>query len=246
MNKNKITQRRLFFDIEKENEYISEMNRLGWKLERVKLGWIYEFSKTGREEYTTVIFAEEGSKVKETEALAKRCGFEPIPHRFDGLKNVLYLCGRRDEVSPVFHNDSESLLRAHKLVKNKFITLGIICAVILAVLVFELTVFFIIPAASSGKSPSEYPLFFGLTAVFSVLTLFFAVLTVIFFRAAAGANGRLNRLKQKEAEKERRRLAKKDKPDAGRAVIHQRRAGAVDLTKQEQPQDAEKTEEKDK
>ena len=109
MSESRLKQHRLFFDIEKENEYVSEMNRLGWKLERVRLGWTYEFSKSEREEYTTVIFAEESSKVKETEAFAKRCGFELIPHRFDGLKDVLYLSGRRDEVSPVFHNDSKSL-----------------------------------------------------------------------------------------------------------------------------------------
>ena len=112
MSESRLKQHKLFFDIEKENEYVSEMNRLGWKLERVNFGWTYEFSRTNREEYTTVIFAEKSSKVSETTAFAKRCGFELIPHRFDGLKDVLYLCGRCDEVSPVFHNDSKSLMRA--------------------------------------------------------------------------------------------------------------------------------------
>ena len=72
MSESRLKQHKLFFDIEKENEYVSEMNRLGWKLERVNFGWTYEFSRTNREEYTTVIFAEESSKVSETTAFAKR------------------------------------------------------------------------------------------------------------------------------------------------------------------------------
>ena len=243
MSESRLKQHKLFFDIEKENEYVSEMNRLGWKLERVNFGWTYEFSRTNREEYTTVIFAEESSKVNKTKAFAKRCGFELIPHRFDGLKSVLYLTGRRSEVSPVFHNDSNSLMRAHSLMQRRFSVLSVICVLILAVMFCELTAFFIIPSVNSGKSPSEYPLFFGLTVLFSVLTLLFAVLTIIFIRSALGAKSRLNKLKKQEELKERRRKAKKSAPANEPEVIHQRRSRAVDLTKQDDlPEAKEKSE----
>lgn len=238
MSEIRLKQHKLFFDIEKENEYISEMNRLGWKLERVRLGWIYEFSRTEREEYTTVLFAEESSKVNKTKAFARRCGFELIPHRFDGLKSVLYLTGRRGEISPVFHNDSNSLMRAHSLTHRRFSVLSVICVLILAVMFCELTAFFIIPSVSSGKSPSEFPLFFGLTVLFSVLTLIFAVLTIIFIRSALGAKSRLEKLKKQEEQKERRRKAKKDSPSTEPEVIHQRRARAVDLTRQDDSAEA--------
>lgn len=234
MSKSRLKQHKLFFDIEKENEYVSEMNRLGWKLERINFGWTYEFSRTNREEYTTVIFAEESSKVSETTAFAKRCGFELIPHRFDGLKDVLYLCGRRDEVSPVFHNDSKSLMRAYRLTHRRFSVLSVICVLILAVMFCELTAFFIIPSVSLGKNPSEFPLFFGLTVLFSVLTLIFAVLTVIFIRSALGAKKKIETLKKKEDEKQKRRRAKKDNPKQEDKVIH-RRMAAVDLTKLSEP-----------
>lgn len=234
MSESRLKQHKLFFDIEKENEYVSEMNRLGWKLERVNFGWTYEFSRTNREEYTTVIFAEESSKVNKTKAFAKRCGFELIPHRFDGLKDVLYLCGRCDEVSPVFHNDSKSLMRAYRLTHRRFSVLSVICVLILAVMFCELTAFFIIPSVSSGKNPSEFPLFFGLTVLFSVLTLIFAVLTVIFIRSALGAKSKLEKLRKKEEEKKKRRLSGKEKPARDNEIIHTRR-GAVDLTKLSEP-----------
>ncbi len=229
MSESRLKQHKLFFDIEKENEYVSEMNRLGWKLERVNFGWTYEFSRTKREEYTTVIFAEKSSKVSETTAFAKRCGFELIPHRFDGLKDVLYLCGRCDEVSPVFHNDSKSLMRAYRLTHRRFSVLSVICVLILAVMFCELTAFFIIPSVSSGKNPSEFPLFFGLTVLFSVL-----VLTAIFIRSALGAKSKLEKLRKKEEEKKKRRLAGKEKPAPENEIIHTR-MGAVDLTKLSEP-----------
>lgn len=236
MSKSRLKQHKLFFDIEKENEYISEMNRLGWKLDRVRLGWIYEFSRTGREEYTTVLFAEESSAVNKTKAFAKRCGFELIPHRFDGLKSVLYLSGRRSEVSPVFHNDSKSLMRAHGLMHRRFSVLSVVCVLILAVIFCELTAFFIIPSVNSGKSLSDYPLFFGMTVLFSVLTLIFAVLTVVFIRSALGAKNKLEKLKKKEEEMQKRRSAKRDSSSNEPEVIHQRRVKAIDLTKQENSQ----------
>ena len=234
MSESRLKQHKLFFDIEKENEYVSEMNRLGWKLERVNFGWTYEFSRTNREEYTTVIFAEESSKVSKTTAFAKRCGFELIPHSFDGLRDVLYLCGRSDEVSPVFHNDSKSLMRAYRLTHRRFSVLSVICVLILAVMFCELTAFFIIPSVSSGKSPSEFPLFFGLTVLFSVLTLIFAVLTVVFIRSALGAKSKLEKLRKKEEEKKKRRLSGKEKPARDNEIIHTRRR-AVDLTKLSEP-----------
>ena len=36
LSESRLKQHKLFFDIEKENEYASEMSRLGWKLEKLK------------------------------------------------------------------------------------------------------------------------------------------------------------------------------------------------------------------
>lgn len=86
MSDERLKHRKQFFDYEKELAYINEMNRLGWKLERVRHGRVYEFVKTEPEEYTTLIYAEKRSKLKETEALARRCGYETIPTRRTGSK----------------------------------------------------------------------------------------------------------------------------------------------------------------
>ena len=51
MSKDRLKHRKQFLDYEKELAYINEMNRLGWKLERVKHGRVYEFVKTEPEEY---------------------------------------------------------------------------------------------------------------------------------------------------------------------------------------------------
>lgn len=237
MSNDKLKHRKQFFDCEKELAYINEMNRLGWKLERVKRGCVYEFVKTEPEEYTTLIYAEKKNKLKETEALAHRCGYETIPHKADGLKGMLYLTGRRSEVSPVFFNDSESLLRAQRMVFRRFFVMSVLCVILLLALIAELAFFFVIPAISSGKSPLEYPVFFGLTIVFSVLTLVFFVFTCIFIGSAAGVKKKIQKLLKKQEEKTKRKkraVQRKIEPE----LIEQTKPSepgqrAVDMTKEQ-------------
>lgn len=182
------------------------MNRLGWKLERIRLGRTYCFVKTEPREYTTIIYAEKEKKLSETAALAERCGYELIPHKGDGLKKVLYLTGRRNEVSPVFQNNINSLLRAQRMMFKRFFVMSVICVLILAAMVTELSLLFIVPLISSGKSPSELPLFFALTIGFSVLTLIFFIFTCIFIRSTLRVKSNIEKLlSQKEEKKEKRR-----------------------------------------
>lgn len=240
MSNDKLKHRKQFFDCEKELAYINEMNRLGWKLERVKRGRVYEFVKTEPEEYTTLIYAEKKNKLKETEALAHRCGYETIPHKADGLKGMLYLTGRRSEVSPVFFNDSESILRAQRMVYRRFFVMSLLCVLLLLALIAELAFFFVIPAIISGKSPLEYPVFFGLTIVFSVLTLVFFAFTCIFIGSASGVKKKIQKLLKKQEEKanrKKRAAQRKIEPE----LIEQTKPDepgqrAVDMTK-ENPKD---------
>lgn len=231
----RLKHRKQFFDYEKELAYINEMNRLGWKLERVRHGRVYEFVKTEPEEYTTLIYAEKRSKLKETEALARRCGYETIPHKADGLKRMLYLTGRRFEVSPVFYNDNEAILRAQRMVHRRFLFMSVFCVIILLALIAVLTLCFLIPALTSGKSPSEFPMFFGLTIGFSVLTLVFLVFTCIYIGSAAGVKKKIKNLLKKQeekAERKKRAAQRKIEPELieqSKSIEPEQRA--VDMTK---------------
>lgn len=233
MSKDKLTQIKHFFDFEKELAYLNEMNRLGWKLERLKLGCVYSFSKTEPEEYTTLIYAENRSRLEETAALAHRCGFEQIPHRFDGMQRLLYLTGRHDEVSPVFYNDSESIIRAQRIMFKRYFVLSVVLPLICAALIAESVLLFIVPLISSGKAPGELPLFFALTAVFSALTLVFCVFTAFAAGSAFKVRKRLEELlRQEDEKKEKKAAAKEASPDDDNPV-HERRPElrAIDITK---------------
>lgn len=61
-NKDKITQCRFYFDLEKELKYINEMNKQGYKLVYIKSGCLYTFIKTQPDEYTTIFYAVEKEK----------------------------------------------------------------------------------------------------------------------------------------------------------------------------------------
>lgn len=205
MSNKKLTQTKRFFDFEKELDYISEMNRLGWKLERIKFGRTYCFAKTEPREYTTIIYAEKESKVKETAKLAEKQGYKLIPHTSDGLKNVLYLTGKTSEVSPVFRNNGDSLLRAQRMMFKRFFVMSVICVIILAAMITELSLLFIVPLISSGKSPFENPLFFALTIGFSVLTLIFLIFSCVYIRSTLRVKNNIEKLLTKKEEKTEKR-----------------------------------------
>lgn len=231
MKNDRLKQHKLFFDLEKELAYINEMNRLGWRLERVDLGWSYSFAKTEPEEYTTLIYAENKSKLEETAALAKRCGYELIPHTADGMKEALYLTGRKSEVSPVFYNDSESVLRAHRMMFKRFFVMSAVSLILLLAMLAELVLFFIIPAVNSGKSPMEIPLFFSLTVGFSALTLLFLGLVFIFAGGTLRVKNKTEKLlKTEEEKKQKKKEAENNPAEAADDSPPEEQQRAVDFT----------------
>lgn len=236
MSNKKLTQNKRFFDFEKELDYILEMNRLGWKLERVKFGRTYCFVKSQPGEYTTVIYAEKEKKLKKTAAFAESCGYELIPHTADGLKNVLYLTGKKNEVSPKFQNNGDSLLRAQRMMFKRFFVMSVICVIILAAMITELSLLFIVPLISSGKSPFENPLFFALTIGFSVLTLIFLIFSCVYIRSTLRVKKNIEKLlTQKEEKKEKRRKNPERKIDPAlfeQALGNEPEKRAADKTKE--------------
>ena len=119
-NKDKITQCRFYFDLEKELKYINEMNKQGYKLVYIKSGCLYTFIKTQPDEYTTIFYAVEKEKVSQISAFVAQCGYESIPHTMDGFGNLLYLTGKKSEVDADFINDTDSKINFYTIMKKQF------------------------------------------------------------------------------------------------------------------------------
>lgn len=119
-NKDKITQCRFYFDLEKELKYINEMNKQGYKLVYIKSGCLYTFIKTQPDEYTTIFYAVEKEKVSQISAFVAQYGYESIPHTMDGFGNLLYLTGKKSEVDADFINDTDSKINFYTIMKKQF------------------------------------------------------------------------------------------------------------------------------
>lgn len=119
-NKNKITQCKFYFDLEKELKYINEMNKQGYKLVYIKSGCLYTFIKTQPDEYTTIFYAVEKEKVSQISAFVAQYGYESIPHTMDGFGNLLYLTGKKSEVDADFINDTDSKINFYTIMKKQF------------------------------------------------------------------------------------------------------------------------------
>lgn len=133
--KDKITQFRHYLDFDKEIAYINEMNKKGWKLVYIKLGCFYTFLKTEPDEYVTILHADDKENISSVAAFAAQCGYENIPHTVDGVGDIMYLTGKKSEISGEFLSDNESKLRlSKKMVKkyNLFTVLYIILLVFVA------------------------------------------------------------------------------------------------------------------
>ena len=92
-NKEMMKKTKLFFSLEKELNYINEMNKEGWKLVYIKGGCVYHFEKTEPDEYFTILHAATKEKVMEISAFAAQCGYQSesakrIYHRFRTLSIV--------------------------------------------------------------------------------------------------------------------------------------------------------------
>ena len=128
--KDKITKLKGFFDIDKEIEYINEMNRKGWKLVYIKAGIFYTFVRIHPDEYVTILHADKKENIASVAAFAAQCGYENIPHTMDCFGDVMYLTGKKGEVSGDFVTDNESKLAVNEIMLKKFRIFSVIFAVL--------------------------------------------------------------------------------------------------------------------
>ncbi len=135
--KNKITKLKLFLDLDKELEYINEMNKQGWKLVYIKGGILYTFVKTQPDEYFTVTYTVEKEEVSKITTFAAQCGYESIPHTMDGFGDMLYLTGKKNEVSQDFVSDRDAQIDSYKRNYKKLLILTIVNIAITALMLVE-------------------------------------------------------------------------------------------------------------
>lgn len=128
---------KLFFSLDKELNYINEMNKAGWKLVYIKGGCVYHFEKTEPDEYFTILHAATKEKVMEISAFASQCGYQSIPHTMDGYGDFLYLTGKKAEVSPEFVCGGPEKTESAKRIYLRLRTLSIVFVVISLFLMYE-------------------------------------------------------------------------------------------------------------
>ena len=136
-NKEMMKKTKLFFSLEKELNYINEMNKEGWKLVYIKGGCVYHFEKTEPDEYFTILHAATKEKVMEISAFAAQCGYQSIPHTMDGYGDFLYLTGKKAEVSPEFVCEGPEKSESAKRIYHRFRTLSIVFVVISLFLMYQ-------------------------------------------------------------------------------------------------------------
>lgn len=140
-DKNTITQFKGFFDLEKELEYINNMNKQGWKLVYIKCGCFYTYVKTQPDEYFTTIYMDDKEKISQMTTFAAQCGYESVPHTMDGIGNLLYLTAPKGKVSEEFVCDREQKIKINSKL-SKFYLLNFVAMFIMAVLLITETVLF--------------------------------------------------------------------------------------------------------
>lgn len=177
-NKETMRKFKLFFSLDKELQFINEMNRAGWKLVYIKGGCIYHFEKTEPDEYFTILHATEKEKVMEISAFATQCGYQSIPHTMDGFGDFLYLTGRKAEVSPEFVCEAPEKTESAKRIYHRFRTLSIIFVVISLILMYESG--FIVGMRMADPEASVFMTVFGiLFMLFSVVYLIMCVYVLV-------------------------------------------------------------------
>lgn len=169
MDNSNITKCKLFFSLDKELEFINKMNREGWKLVYIKCGCFYTFEKTEPDEYFTVLHATAKEKVLELSSFAAQCGYQPIPHTMDGFGDLLYLTGKKAEVSPEFVCEAPEKTDSAKRIYQRFRILSIIFVAISVLLVLE-NIFII------GRRMT----FPGVSVVFVVFGVLFMMFTAVY------------------------------------------------------------------
>lgn len=134
---NTITKFKMFYDLDKELEYINQMNRQGWKLVYIKGGCYYTFVRTQPDEYFTTMYADEKNKISQVTAFAAQCGYESIPHTMDGFGNLLYLTAKKGRVSEDFACDRESKIKFASKTSVFYMVSSIVGLIPTLLLIFE-------------------------------------------------------------------------------------------------------------
>ena len=176
---NKITKLKLFLDLDKELEYINKMNKQGWKLVYIKGGILYTFVKTQPDEYFTVTYAVEKEEVSRITTFAAQCGYESIPHTMDGFGDMLYLTGKKNEVSQEFISDRDAQIDSYKRIHKKMFIMTILNVIISAFMVLE-TIASVVLLYISGFDPSLIGLlvFIGsFSAIYSAIDIVMGLTT---------------------------------------------------------------------
>ena len=186
---------KLFFSLDKELEFINKMNREGLKLVYIKGGCLYIFEKTEPDEYFTILHATAKEKVLEISAFAAQCGYQTIPHTMDGFGDLLYLTGKKAEVSPEFVCEAPEKIDSAKRIYHRFQVLSMVFIAISVLLVLE-NVFF------TGRR-MIFPEVSVVSVVFGVLFMLFtaAYVAMCIYALMLTAKARRN-LKQLQKESE--------------------------------------------
>lgn len=188
-DKNTITKFKMFYDLDKELEYINQMNRQGWKLVYIKGGCYYTFIRTQPDEYFTTMYADEKNKISQVTAFAAQCGYESIPHTMDGFGNLLYLTGKKGRVSEEFACDRESKIKFAKKTSIFYMVNSIVCMILALLLIFESSVYLMLLISEFNAVLAS------LGIIVFVVTVLITVLTILSFRLTFKSRKKIKQLK---------------------------------------------------
>jgi uncharacterized integral membrane protein len=190
-NKNTITQTKAYFDINKELDYINSMNKEGWKLVYIKSGMFYTFEKAEPDEYVTLLHCDKKENISKIQTFAAQCGYESIPHTFDGLGDTLYLTGKKSVVSDDFVTDIDSQIKHFERLNKKFFTFEMLYIILAIILSLE-TVWIVSMDYFMGWEIVPMDIVFG---VLAVIGIFLAVRVAIIKK---GIKNKIKSLKNEE------------------------------------------------
>ncbi|MBR6577934.1 MAG: DUF2812 domain-containing protein [Clostridia bacterium] len=177
----KLTRIRCFVDKKKEEEYLNEMNKKGWKLEYLQFGCIFNFTESEPNEYFTSIYATDKPKVLQMTSAAILSGYDNIPHTYDGRSNFLYLTGKKGKVDKNFISDNENRRShfKHLSIFYKKCALAALLTAIIAIICMILctpTIYKAIYCINNNILVEHHSLFISLFVVGGIITIAILVL----------------------------------------------------------------------
>lgn len=189
MNKDKITEFKAFYSIEKEIAYINKKNKEGWKLVYIKGGCLYTFVRTQPDEYITEMHGVNIEEVSSVTSFAAQCGYESVPHTMDGIGNLIYFTGKKSVVPENFVSGTEDKYKTENQIYRAY-RKGFIMHVVALVFLFICS-----GLLSVGFFADEINWFFGTIAIiYSGIFLLFSGLTVYLKILMAKSKNKLKKL----------------------------------------------------